>query len=89
MAVADKARRSSGPGRMLRRNIAAEHCGVSTGTFDKLVRERKLPPARLLGPVKVWDRHELDGFLDELPSAEADENEWDTLLGDPDAKSRT
>lgn len=85
--MAEKVRRGSGSGRMLRREIAAEYCGVSTGTFDRLVRERKLPPARLFGPIKVWDRHEVDGYLDELPSVGADENEWDTLLADPAAKT--
>ena len=52
----------------LRRTQAARHCGVSAGTFDTMVQEGVLPPARLArGKIKVWLRQELDDALFALP----------------------
>lgn len=51
----------------LRRVHAAEHCGVSAGHFDRMVKDGFLPPPRDLGGVKVWLRHELDDALSGLP----------------------
>jgi len=56
------------------RKEAASYFGISTGTFDKLVRSGELPkPIEFLGR-KVWDRVMLDRVLDRLSGAEREAN---------------
>jgi predicted DNA-binding transcriptional regulator AlpA len=64
--------------RLLRRELAAEYCGLSPRKFDEAVREALLPPAKMLGTVHGWDRHELDAAIDELPER-GTANTWDDL----------
>lgn len=52
----------------LRRQRAAISCDVSVNYFDTLVREGKLPPARILGAVRIWVVAELETALLSLPT---------------------
>ena len=66
----------------LRKTRAAAHCGVSTGHFDKLVKDGLLPPPRDLSGVKIWLRHELDEALYSLDGPEAEGgNSCDSAFG--------
>lgn len=47
----------------LRRVDAAHHCGVSSGHFDRMVKDGVLPAPRDARGVKVWLRQELDDAL--------------------------
>lgn len=50
--------------RCLGRKEAASYVGVSTGTFDKLVRSGQMPSSIDLFGRKVWDRRALDAAID-------------------------
>ncbi|MHB8180085.1 MAG: helix-turn-helix transcriptional regulator [Acidithiobacillus ferrivorans] len=51
--------------RALRANGASAYCGMSRSTYLKLVSEKKAPQPRRLGPgVVVWDRVELDKWIE-------------------------
>ena len=72
------------PPRLIRREAAAEYVCVSPNTFEQMVENGVMPPAKLLGNRrKAWDVRELDAAVDQLPvevSGIADET-W----GDVDA----
>jgi len=53
----------------LKRNDAAEFCGISLTQFAKMVKLGSLPPARDAGGAKVWLRSELQDSLDGLELA--------------------
>lgn len=79
---------SSLPPRGLSRQQAAEYVGVSPSHFDKLIRDRLMPPPKRLGGRVIWDRKQLDGALDALDADSAwpddeiiDANSWDGSLG--------
>ncbi len=66
----------------LRRVDAAIYCGVSPTHFDKMVKDRALPPAREGHGVKLWLRAELEEYLYELPSnGSAEGNTCDQAFG--------
>jgi predicted DNA-binding transcriptional regulator AlpA len=65
MTSATRSKHSITP-RLLRREAAASYMAVSTGTFDRLVREGKLPAPKLLDSIKCWDRYDLDARADDL-----------------------
>mgnify|MGYP003383636002 CR=1 FL=1 len=67
----------------LRRERAAQHCGVSAGHFDKMVADGVLPGARQLGSVKVWLRQDLDDAMFALAiiGGEGGENSCDAAFG--------
>lgn len=50
-----------------RRAEAAAMCGISASTFDRLVMDGILPPARMLGPCAIWLSSELASALADLP----------------------
>jgi hypothetical protein len=52
--------------RMLSRDLACAYLGVTGADFDRL----GLEPVQL-GKRKVWDRNQLDGFVDSMVSAGA------------------
>ncbi len=65
--------------RGLNRREAATYVGVSTGKFDEMVKDGRMPkPKRVDGRV-IWDRLALDAAFDNLPS-DHDANEWDEVL---------
>lgn len=75
------------PPRGLSRIQAAQYIGVSPSHFDKLIRERVMPPAKRLGGRVVWDRKQLDGAFDALDAESAwtdddagDANSWDESI---------
>jgi predicted DNA-binding transcriptional regulator AlpA len=67
--------------RLLRRAQAATYLGVSPSSFDALVKDRVVPPPKLLKTFKVLDARELDEFADNLPRDGASEatgaSDWD------------
>lgn len=72
------------PPRGLSRRQAAEYIGVSPSHFDKLVRDRVMPPAKRLGGRAVWDLEQLDRAFNALDAESAwtdddaaDANSWD------------
>lgn len=52
--------------RLLRREKAAAYLGRSVGTFDNEVRAGLWPRPRKVGGVAVWDKRELDRWLDRM-----------------------
>ncbi|HVV41578.1 MAG TPA: hypothetical protein VHC94_11000 [Nitrobacter sp.] len=61
------------PPRGLSRVQAAAYVGVSPSHFDKLIRDRVMPPPKRLGGRVVWDLKQLDKAFDAL-DAESDWN---------------
>ena len=80
------------PPRGLSRVQAAAYIGVSPSHFDKLIRDRVMPPPKRLGGRVVWDRKQLDKAFDALdansnwnhddPSDQHDDtsNTWDATF---------
>jgi predicted DNA-binding transcriptional regulator AlpA len=73
------------PPRLISREAAAAYLSVAPGTFDKMVREGRMPSAKRVSEGRVaWDVRALDAAIESLPSdgisLEAD-NSW----GDVDA----
>jgi excisionase family DNA binding protein len=62
--------------RGLSREEAADYVGVSACTFDKLVREGRMPAAIGINSRRVWDRHKLDDAINALAGDDAN-NPWD------------
>lgn len=60
------------PPRGLSRAEAAEYIGVSTTTFDLMVRDGRMPKAKRIGSRTVWDRLQLDKHFAELPDADVE-----------------
>jgi prophage regulatory protein len=65
--------------RLLRRERAASYLDISPGAFDKLVKEKKLPPPKVNHGFKEWDRLDLDAHVDALPydGAASPDSSWD------------
>jgi excisionase family DNA binding protein len=66
------------PPRGLSRVAAAEYVGVSTGKFDEMVADGRMPAPRPIDRRLVWDRLELDAAFSDLPHVE-EENPWDKV----------
>ena len=67
------------PRRGLSRDEAAMYVGVSTGKFDQLVMDGRMPaPVRIDGR-KVWDIRSLDLAFDALPRENTEPNSWDSV----------
>ncbi|MGE8130636.1 helix-turn-helix transcriptional regulator [Methylobacterium sp. NPDC080182] len=54
----------------LSRQEVARYVGVSTTTFDEMVRERLMPRPKLVGTRVLWDRTQVDLFFEALPERE-------------------
>ena len=71
------------PPRGLSRAGSAAYVGVSPSLFDEMVKDGRMPQPKLINSRTVWDRHELDGAFEALPSKEnlplAPVNEWDGM----------
>ncbi|MBL4766408.1 MAG: hypothetical protein JKY94_01605 [Rhodobacteraceae bacterium] len=66
------------PPRGLKRAQAAAWLSVSTTTFDKMVRDGRMPRARRIDGRVVWDLRELEVKFDQLPhDGEDAANPWD------------
>ncbi len=66
--------------RGLRAQLAAAYLGMSRSMFDAEVKAGNLPkPIRTVGSIDVWDRRDLDAWLDARhPAGQTSSiNEWD------------
>lgn len=61
--------------RGLNREEAAEYIGVGTTLFDEMVKDGRMPQPKEINSRRVWDRHKLDRFFEDLP--DEDSNPWD------------
>jgi hypothetical protein len=72
--------------RLLCREAAAAYAGVSPTTFDAMVAEGSMPPAkRVRGRRLAWDVRSLDVAIDNLPD-HAGGNAPDSTWNDVDAE---
>ena len=70
------------PPRGLCRVEAAAYIGVSPSTFDKMIQEGLMPPAKRINTRCVWDRRKLDLAFDDLPepvSQSSQHDKWANL----------
>jgi predicted DNA-binding transcriptional regulator AlpA len=68
--------------RLISRDVAAAYLSVSPTKFDEMVRNGSLPkPKRLSGRRKAWDVRALDAAIDNLRSADNnnDDDTWDNV----------
>jgi predicted DNA-binding transcriptional regulator AlpA len=71
--------------RLISREAAAAYICVSPITFDELVKNGRMPRARLLGERRrAWDVRQLDIAIDQLPSDGNDARD-DATWSDVDA----
>jgi predicted DNA-binding transcriptional regulator AlpA len=62
--------------RGLSREQSAEYIGVSTTTFDRMVKDQLMPkPLRIYGRI-VWDVRKLDAAFAALDKNEAGDDPW-------------
>ncbi len=67
--------------RGLCRVAAAQYVGISTGMFDEMVTDGRMPPPKRINARKVWDRAAIDSAFEALPDDGASpENQWDAVL---------
>jgi predicted DNA-binding transcriptional regulator AlpA len=62
--------------RGLNRVQAAAYVGVSPSLFDEMVKDGRMPTAKMINSRKVWDRLRLDECFAALPDGESG-NPWD------------
>lgn len=60
-------RRASQPVRGMSLVMAAAYIGIQPFKFEALLRQQRLPPARLIDGVQVWDVDELDRAFETFP----------------------
>jgi hypothetical protein len=65
------------PRRGLSRDEAAIYVGVSTGLFDQMVVDGRMPRARRINGRKVWDVREVDIAFDALPHEDGPRSSWE------------
>lgn len=65
--------------RGLNREEAAEYVGVSATKFDEMVKDKRMPPPKMIDARRVWDRVRLDRAFENLPDVEA-ANPFDAML---------
>lgn len=59
--------------RLIGREAAAAYVSVSPTKFDEMIKDGRMPPARMLGGRRrAWDVRELDAAVDRLPIAGED-----------------
>jgi len=54
------------------REETAEYIGVSPGTFDRMVEDGRMPPAKMINTRKVWHRPAVEKAFAKLPDAGQD-----------------
>jgi len=64
----------------LSRLEAARYVGVSTTTFDEMVRERLMPRPKAVGTRVLWDRAQIDLFFEALPERESSQESDEDIL---------
>jgi predicted DNA-binding transcriptional regulator AlpA len=57
---------------------AAAYVGVSTGLFDEMVKDGRMPGPKRINSRVVWDRFLLDAAFEALPDKieAADDDDW-------------
>ena len=66
----------------LSRIEAAEYVGVSTGLFDELVKDGRMPKPKAINARRVWSRPQLEKAFASLPEegqgreSDAEDNPW-------------
>lgn len=60
--------------RGLRKPEGAAYISVSVAKFDEMVRDGRMPVARQVDAIPIWDRYEIDEAFDRLPSR--DQGSW-------------
>ncbi|MGH6977862.1 MAG: XRE family transcriptional regulator [Brevundimonas sp.] len=65
--------------RGLNRIAASQYIGVSTGKFDQMVADGRMPAAKQIDGRKVWDKRALDEAFSALPGQRdvSEPNPWD------------
>ncbi len=58
--------------RLLSRGEAAAYVGISPVTFDKLVTENLMPPAKRIYSRILWDVRQIDSAIEDLPGGAED-----------------
>lgn len=68
--------------RGLNRAEAADYIGVSTGKFDEMVKDGRMPGPKRIDARLVWDRLRLDEAFGALPDDGATDpgDEWRTAV---------
>jgi predicted DNA-binding transcriptional regulator AlpA len=67
------------PRRGLSREESAMYVGISSGKFDELVADGRMPrPVKIAGR-KVWDVRAIDLAFDALVSESSSSNSWDDV----------
>lgn len=82
------------PRRGINRVEAARYVGISTTTFDKLVRDGQMPQPFRIGSRTIWDLRKLDAAFDELSGPEEGDSfagwdDWDGALPEPPKSRQT
>jgi hypothetical protein len=65
------------PRRGLSRDEAAMYIGVSTGKFDEMVADGRMPAPVRVDARKIWDIRSIDLAFDALPREDPAPNSWD------------
>ena len=55
----------------LNRGEAAEYFGVSPSTFDKMIAKGVMPPSKVFGARRIWDRRAIERAFANLPDDES------------------
>ena len=70
-----KTRELPGWPRGLSRELASAYIGVSTGLFDEMVRDGRMPSAKQINRRRVWDIHAVDIAFTKL--GDSSDSSWD------------
>ena len=74
------------PPRLINRETAAAYVNVSSTTFNEMVKDGRMPRAKLLGGRrKAWDVRALDATVDMLESNDNDNDNDNDTWEDVDA----
>jgi hypothetical protein len=62
--------------RGLNRAEAAAYIGVSTGKFDEMIADGRMPSSKKIDTRRVWDVRQLDSAFDNLPGGDEIDDVW-------------
>ena len=65
----------------LSREEAAQHIGIGTTLFDKMVADGRMPPPKCINTRRVWNRIAVEQAFAELPDdgPVKDDNPWNSI----------
>jgi predicted DNA-binding transcriptional regulator AlpA len=64
------------------REEVAQHIGIGTTLFDKMVADGRMPPPKCINTRRVWNRIAIEQAFAELPDDSRpanDDNPWDQV----------